>query len=352
MESPAVERLRELVTDRVESRIESAAPEAVKYVEPVRKERATGLVAAVYEQIAADSRLTSPLVLHSPVPPVLAGTWCILRETYLAGRVQRAQKEAVATAVSKANACPYCVTVHELMLQASGEASESRAIAHWADRTLAPSDPVLRSPPFAPSDAPEIIGTAIVFHYLNRMVSVFLDGSPVPNSLRFMQGGMRWLLGATFARRSVARPAPAPGSSLALLPDAALPADLRWAAAKPSIAGAFARAAAAADTAGREALPEAVRELVSRELSGWQGEAPGLGASWLREATAGLDRQDRPLAELALLTALVPYRVDAAIVAAFRAVLPGDAPLVGAASWAAMSAARRISSWLPIDDWT
>lgn len=43
------------------------------------------------------------------------------RETLVAGRVDRAVKEAVAVAVSKTNRCPYCVEAHATMLTAAGE---------------------------------------------------------------------------------------------------------------------------------------------------------------------------------------------------------------------------------------
>src|SRR5262245_61312217 len=115
-------------TARVERRIVAAAPHAVKHVRPVAAEEATGLVAAVYRQVAEDFQITAPLVLHSPVPQLLVGVRMVLRETLIAGRVARAHKEVVATGVSQANACPYCITVHAMMLGGAGQAEAGEAL--------------------------------------------------------------------------------------------------------------------------------------------------------------------------------------------------------------------------------
>src|SRR5262249_20459382 len=96
----------------------------------------------------------------------------------------------------------------------------------------------------------------------------------------------------------------------------------------------------------RVALPDSARELVARRVAVWRGEPPTLGRGWVEEAVAPLDAADQPLAALALLTALASYRVDRAVVEEFRARRPTDANLVGAAGWAAFSAARRVGSWL------
>jgi AhpD family alkylhydroperoxidase len=188
MRSTMIERVRARATARVERRIVAAAPHAVKYLRPVPAEEATGLVAAVYGQVVEDFQITAPLILHSPVPLLLAGVWTVLRETLIAGRVPRAHKEAVATGVSQANGCPYCLTAHAMMLGGAGQAEAGeallaggaaeishpvlRGLAVWASRTLAPDDPLLQTPPFAPPEMAELVGTAVAFHYINRMVNV------------------------------------------------------------------------------------------------------------------------------------------------------------------------------------
>jgi hypothetical protein len=139
----------------------------------------------------------------------------------------------------------------------------------------------------------------------------------------------------------------AAGASLGFLPDAPLPPDLAWAAGHPTIAAAFARAAAAIDAAGAAVLAPAVRTRVEKTVAAWRGADMPLGKQWLRDATASLDERDRPAARMALLAALAPYQVDDATIAEFRRDRPSDADLVAATAWASFTSARAIASRLP-----
>src|SRR5258708_7696071 len=114
----------------------------VRYVSPVHRGAAQGLVGRVYEQVEREFGVLAPsLVLFSPAPQVLAASWLMLRETLLVARkVDRAAKEAVATAVSLGNACPWCVTVHNTML--SGLAGGLVLADHPAEPV---ADPRLRA---------------------------------------------------------------------------------------------------------------------------------------------------------------------------------------------------------------
>src|SRR5436190_1404579 len=75
-----------------------------------------------------------------------------------------------------------------------------------------------------------------------------------------------------------------PGTPLAWLPDAPLPADLAWAAASPTIAVAFARAAASFEHAAEVTITADVRALVRDRVDAWRGEDPGLGRRWVEDA--------------------------------------------------------------------
>src|SRR5262249_62051970 len=137
-----------------------------------------------------------------------------------------------------------------------------------------------------------------------------------------------------------------PGAALRLPPESPMPADLSWATSNSYVAGALARVAAAADEAGRAALPDPVRELVSSRVAAWQRAARGLSRAWVTQDIASLDVADQPLAALALLVALAPSQIDSSVIAAFRARRFTDRDLVGAAGWAAFTAARRVGRWL------
>jgi AhpD family alkylhydroperoxidase len=309
--------------------------------------------AAVYRQIRREfGLLAEPFTLHTPSPALLAGFWIVCRETTLVGDVPRAHKEAVATAVSAANRCPYCVDAHVMMLHATGAHATAAALGGEG----VPADPAVaalvawagatgRPAPFGPDDVPELVGTAVVFHYVNRMVSVLLAESPFPLRGHRARVALRRVMGWVVA--GAVRRAKAPGASLALLPDAPLPADLSWAAGRPTVAAAFARFAAAVDAAGSAALSAEARACVAERVTTWQGGDPGPGRAWLDAALGGLPPPAADEARLALCTALAPWRVDDAMVAGYRRHRPGDdAALIGALAWGAFAAARRIGGWI------
>jgi AhpD family alkylhydroperoxidase len=333
----------------------------IEYVRPVTVGRATGVVREVYGQVEREfGLLAPPIALHSPALAPLAASWALLRETLVAtGKVDRATKEAVAAAVSLGNTCPYCVEVHGVVIRGLARGADADAIA--ADRPQEITDESTRAiaswarasgrcatayaPPCSPEQVPEVMGVAATFHYLNRMVTVFLPDSPLPAAL---PGAARRTAQGVLARimRAPATAGAAPGAAAALLPAAALPADLAWATPSPAIASAFAGAVHAVDMAVRHVLPNTVRTLVHEYLVGWDGNPQGPSRAWVDTAVAPLTEQERPVARLALLTAVTPHQVDAEVVAPVHTA-HGDQGLVELTSWAALTAARQISAWTP-----
>ena len=244
---------------------------AIRYIQPVAKNSAQGLVARVYAQIRKEfGALVEPFTLHSPSQELLAGAWSACRESLLVGNVRRDVKEALAATVSRINRCSYCVDAHTIMLNAASARNSADAIIHhrdnqigdpevrsiveWAAATRSPGAEVLLSPPFSQKDAPEIIGTAVLFHYVNRMANVLLSETPLPSNNRWLKGTFRRVAGWFFSR-AVHR-SKLLGASLGFLPETELPSDLAWAKRSPNIAGAFARFSAAIDEAGRAVVPE------------------------------------------------------------------------------------------------
>ncbi|MDI1461473.1 carboxymuconolactone decarboxylase family protein [Catellatospora sp. KI3] len=340
----------------------SVVQRQVKYVTPVPVAAARGELGEVYSQVAQEMGLVVPPVqLHSVAPRLAAAYWALMREPMLpTDTVDRAAKEAVATVVSVANICPYCVDMHsvgmyDLATEHDAEALVAdrveelddprvRAIAAWARTAAQPDDPAAGPAPFAEADRPELVGVLVSLHYLTRMVNVFLSSFLLPPGLgpaarrRFKRGVSRVL-------RPTLRDPRAPGRSLPLLPHAPLPPDAAWATGNPVIAAAVARSYAAFDDAGQRALSAEVRELVQRRLDTWRGEETGLSRQWCERLIAGLAPADQAAARLALLTALASYQVDAEVVDEFRAWHSGEAKLVEATAWASCAAARRVGAW-------
>jgi len=285
------------------------------------------------------------------VPSLLAGSWLMLRETLLAdGPLPRPERELVAAAVSRANDCPYCVTVHELAEAAVAEHRAAdqplgeSALGEWALGEWALGEWASRSghraagpPPVAADAVPQAVGVATTFQYLNRMVNVFLPESPLPARLpAAMRGSADRLLQRLLADR--ADRAHPPGATLALLP-------ARGPEHADPIDEAFERAAAAIEDARRRWVPESVAELMPNLLSRWDGAPPPLADGWPAGALRSLPVADRPAGRLALLTAFTSYRVTDDVVAEFRRCQPTDAALLGVVSWASFEAAREIGGW-------
>lgn len=333
----------------------------IKYIKPIGYESAEGLTAQVYNQLQADF-IPAPLVaLHSPVPAVMAGVWSILRETLMAGEVNRSHKEVVAATVSKANECPFCVDAHTVLLRATSNDAVANAILQddhdrihdprmralvqwvWTNRTSNPNTAI--PPPFSRDEAPEMIGTAITFHYLNRMANVFLGDALLPFLMPSALKEFTYRLYAATEGKRVVRRLQL-GKSLKFLPKAPLPDDLSWAAGNSSVAGAFAGFVKVVEEAGERVLPESVRLLVDEWVRVWNGEAMGIGRHWVEEAVAEIEREHQAAARLTLLTAFASYQVDSGVIEAFQAQYPSDSQLITATAWASFAVARHIGEWL------
>ncbi|MEV6926547.1 carboxymuconolactone decarboxylase family protein [Dactylosporangium sp. NPDC051485] len=337
----------------------SVAQRQVKYVTPVSPAAARGLVADVYAQVVEDFRIVvPPAMLHSPAPRVLAGYWMLLRETMVAsGAVDRHAKELVASAVSVANICPYCVDMHTAALyglDGEGDADaialdrtadvqdpRTRALVEWGRAAHLPDDPAHAPAPFPEAHRAELVGVAVSMHYLTRMVNVFLPGFLLPPRLnatarrRFKRGVGRVLAPTLHG----ARPA---GLALPMLPPADPPASAAWAFADAGIAAAVARSYAAFTEAGERVVPVSVRELLSREVLRWRGAETGISRDWCEDLLLELPEPDRSAGRLALLTAFASYQVDAEAVGEYRRVVPADDALIELVAWSAFTAARRV----------
>jgi AhpD family alkylhydroperoxidase len=336
----------------------------IQYLSPLRRPPAHSLEGQVYRQIKQEfGIIADPFRLHAPVPELLAGLWSVTREIGVARQVPWPVKEAVAAAVSQSNACPYCVEIHAAIasvgtnqplapLLVQGRTADLadpslRAILTWAAATRAPGSAPLLHPPFTAEEAPEILGITLVYHYINRLVQVFLPESLLPSPVHSgWAGRVIWrLIGRKLARsRERERIA---GASLSFVPEAALPSEYAWAALSSTISRALAGWVTVMEQVGAEMLTPRVREFVTDFLHDWQGETLPLSRAWVNRAVARLPEADHAVGRLALLAAVAPHQIDAAIIQALRTEPGTDARLVSIVAWASFQAARRILSWLP-----
>ncbi len=331
------------VLDPVLNRLMAAA---VRQVDPVIKPP-DGLVAEVYAQMGDECGLLPPFICQAAAPEVLAASWTASREAWLAGPVGRLEREVIAAGVSRANRCPFCVEAHSMTQRVADHdvAGDEHlgAIAAWAEASSSPEG--VPPSPFPPEHIPWMVGTAVSFHYVNRVVNVLLEESGVPGPMRRL-GRTADLVADRLVGKPMLRLNPEPGRSLTLLPETPLPGDLEWAATDKYVAGAFARADPAFARAAEKVYADDVRELIAERVSTWDGSAPGVSRAWVDAAVADLPAGQRPQATLGLLSALASYQIDDGTVAAFRRDRPADRDLVVAVAWPAWLAAKKIGSWL------
>ncbi len=325
----------------------------IKYIQPIKPKQAEGLVKPVYQQIKRDfGNIVEPFLVHSLLPELLAGAWMACRETELVGNVPRNIKEAVAIAVSNQNQCPYCVDAHTIMLVAGGDKNLAKNLKKQEliqeEKTKGIIDWILGKAPanFPDNELPEIIGTIVYFHYINRIANIFLGDTPLPSNQPLLKGGLTSIASTMFSS-AVKRPKTA-GESLEFLPETELPTDLAWANGSPNVAGAFARFAKAMEIDGEFALPIEVRLKVEEYVTGAITEKRPYKEPF--EVAQGLaDEAQRVAVTLSVMTALSSRSVNEKVIADFKAYYPQDTKLLGAVAWASFLAARKIGLQLVLE---
>ena len=333
-------------------------PGPYRYASPVPKKTATGVVAAVYEQMASDFILgDGPLMSLSPAPEILAATWALTRESEIAGTAPRVNRELIAVAVSRTNRCEYCIDAHTALAHATGEHDLAETVRSgsvpsdpqiarlvaWAERTGYPDTTTAASLPFGEQARAEYLGTALVTHFINRMVQSLLHDRLLPGRLG-SSAMVRRLAGRAFAR--TVRGTVEPGRSLALLPNTDVCGSPAWAGASP-VGAAWSALRNAANRAGALLEPDA-RMRLRNVVAAWDGAPPDRDA--VESALEGLPLSGQPGARLALLAAISPRAITDDDVAAWRRTQPGDANLIRVLAFGAMAAVERIESWAAPDN--
>jgi AhpD family alkylhydroperoxidase len=321
-------------------------PLSIRHLPPPDIGRAEGLSAEVYRQLEQEFQTVPPITMHHLDPGLMSGVWSACRETLVAGP-ERALKERVAVAVSGSNRCPYCVQAHTSFLEgAGGDGSAFDAVGRWAAATGDQARSEAIEAPFSVESAPAAMGTAVMFHYINRMVNLFLDDTmmPVIGKVPLLRGPAMRIFSAVVSGRIAALDV-APGKFLTETPEVALPPEFRWAAGNPYVAGGLQRFAAAAEAAGSN-IDDGTRKLLLDAVAVWNGFPPGPGKGWLDGAVAVLPERSRPQARIAFLAAMASWAMDEREVTAFRREGGDGRALLDTAAWGAYLAAKRIAGWL------
>ncbi|MFG3691428.1 carboxymuconolactone decarboxylase family protein [Micromonospora sp. NPDC047740] len=318
-----------------------------RFFTPAPAGAATGLTADVYRQLRDEFLGPAPTFQAlSAVPEVLAATWALMREALLAGDASRVDRELVASAVSRANRCRFCVDAHVMLLHALGEHELAEVIARggtppeprqaalvgWAEASRSPSAGEWTSP-----YRPEVTGTLLAFHFINRIVSALLDPDLLPGGLQRSRV-VRSAGGRLYAR--TAREPKEPGHSLPLL-GASAASPPAWAEDSPvGVAYASLRNAA---MRGGDLLGDVARRTVTATVSWEDGRHPARPAEWATDLVRDVPGADRVATRIALLAAFAPSAIRSGDVALWRLSHPDDADLVRLVAYGAITATDHVA---------
>lgn len=318
-----------------------------RFFTPAPVRAATGRTARVYQQMREDFLGPAPTFQAlSAVPEILTATWALMREALLAGPTSRVEREVVAAAVSRANRCRFCVDAHVMLLHALGEhelgetlargdtPSQQRyaALVRWAATSREP-----RAVGWTSRYGPELTGTLLAFHFINRVVSALLAPDLLPGGLQRLPG-VRNIGGRLYAR-AASDPKP-PGRSLTLL-DTAGSAPPGWAADSP-VGVAYAALADAAARGG-DLLGEAGRRTVTATVRREDGRHPARPADWATDLVRDLPGAARAGTCIALKAAFAPAAITEGDVGLWRLSHPDDADLVRLVAFGAITATDHVA---------
>ncbi|MEU8183582.1 carboxymuconolactone decarboxylase family protein [Micromonospora sp. NPDC049044] len=318
-----------------------------RFSTPVRASAATGLTATVYRQLSEDFLGPLPTFqVLAAVPEVLAATWALMREALLAGDLSRVDRELVAAAVSRANRCQFCIDAHAMLLHALGESKLAEVVIRdetptearraelvaWAKASRNPGTAGWTSP-----YQPEITGTVLAFHFINRVVSALLGPDLLPGGLQ--RSPLTRSVGGWFSARA-ARGPKEPGRSLALLP-AGTPAAPDWAGDSP-VGVAYAALTQAAARGG-DLLGDVARQTVTGTVRWEDGRFPARPADWAVDLVRDVPGRDRVGTRIALLAAFAPSAISVGDVALWRLSHPADADLVRLVAYGAITATDHVA---------
>lgn len=337
---------------------------AVKYVKTYGLKDATDFVKDINIQINRDFVLAGPLTLSSSSVNVHSVRWALARESFVVKtNVHRSTKETIAAAVARINKCPYCEDVHRASMQSTGNIEtvidfengnwdflsddKLKKIILWSLNTRKPGADIIKNPPFTADEAPEIIGTALTFHSTNRLVSIFLDETPLPGFLnnKLIKKAALGFASKTFFK-SMLRKKAAPGDSLKFIARYPVSISSKWALPVPAYAAALAAEEYLLHEIEMKSVPEKSAAIFKDFISEWKGEEMPLGRSWLTEAVKDVPENEKPVANLLFLSAFAPYTITETDINSFRSERPSDAELIEFSFWATQTITNRIETWL------
>lgn len=334
---------------------------AINHIKSIPPKRAEGEVKDVYDQLKSEmGDVVEPISLHAILPDLLKGIWGILRETVIIeDATSRKVKEAVGASVSASNECPYCVDAHTIMiiglkdkLVADAivkkdldliENDEVRKIVNWAFNTRNFKSMTVNNPPFSSKEAAEIIGTAVFFHYLNRMVTIFLGPTILPLNIHFFKGIMKSMAAKMFS--GVLHEDRKEGAKKG---NYANIKGLYWASGNPRVEYVFTYFFHVVTELANQHVPQEVRSFIKDQIIDWDGSDLE-NTKDLDTVVSVVSSQNQPLARMLYLTAFSPHRIQDFHFKEFHMFYKGkDEQILASLSWASLLTSVRIGDRLGV----
>jgi AhpD family alkylhydroperoxidase len=299
----------------------------MRFIEPVAYGDAQGRTRAIYDQILEEYGLGGPFFVTSVSEELLSATWNLARHSFLLSPLPRAQTETIASAVARAESCPFCVDVHGELAAADGATQTAQLIADgdWVamEKRGEPADRIALwardvvghgagAPPFSPEHRVWALSTALLFVHITSLVSIF-QGEGMVNGL----GGAKWAdrlarlyMRSSLGKRMAARRGDAETPPLAGGSDE-VPLSQTFASFSevPSLHRAWSTLDAVVRTGLERHLSQKARDHLMERLADLADQEPTFGLSFVEDALADLDENERPAGRVMLLAGHSPFRL-------------------------------------------
>lgn len=338
---------------------------AVNYIKVRGLKDATGKIKDINHQINRDFGLAGPFTITTPSARVHAVRWAMARECLVVeNEVSRVTKEIVAAAIAQINQCPYCEDVHGASIASAGDnkTAESiingtwkngedervKSIIEWSLNTRNPDADIIRNPPFSKKEAPEIIGTALAFHSTNRLVSIFLDETPMPGILGndlFRKTALT-IASKTLFKSMISKKASSGDATQFIKGYPQNENEYSWHSHIPSFSVAISAQNQLLQSLEDELVPFATAQIFKEAINNWSGEEMPLGRAWLKAHLDKLDTKEHPVAQLLFLAAFAPYTITGKEIEEFRRIRPSDKELIEVCFGSIQKLTNKISEWL------
>ncbi len=296
----------------------------IKHIKHIKENKAQGKLKQLYKHIELNfGKLAEPFVLHSLNIELTAGVWAMLYETVMVEvKVKRSLKEAIAISISEINKCNYCVDAHSIMVFGTEKdllnsimeirngktepITREDKIILWALKNLDFDSPIILNPPFSKEEMPEIIGTAVLFHYLNRMVSLFAGETPLPTT---KTKSLIIKLASNFIFAKAIRKKKTKGESLMFIDDNNNHKGFEWANSTPEIMKAFQYFKYQTENEIEQILSPELISSLKKQATNLHFLKPSFGNEKTENFLKTVKPSEKQIAEFCFLTMFEPHKV-------------------------------------------